>query len=151
MLCDRFFDGGTTLAEEQELYAFFSEAAALPGDLQDLRPLFVDMAALPQVYADPLQPRAATTVALSPKARRRWMPWAAAAAVALLLASGALLLFRRSQPAVAAGDEELVAYIYGERTTNPAVVLAEMQATMVALQGNGSDEVGEQLKAMFEY
>ena len=47
-------------------------------------------------------------------------------------------------------DDELIAYIYGQRTTDPAVVLAEMQTTMVALQGDGSDVVEEQLKAMFD-
>ena len=41
-------------------------------------------------------------------------------------------------------------YIYGQRTTDPAVVLAEMQTTMVALQGDGSDVVEDQLKAMFD-
>lgn len=160
-LCNRFFDGDTTLAEEQELYAFFSKTAALPADLQELRPLFTDMAALPQAYADPLQPHvetlaspeqhcpAATTIALPPKGRR-WMSWVAAAAVVLLIVGGALLLFRRSQPAVGTADEELVAYIYGEYTTDPAVVLAEMQTTMMTLQGNGTDVVEEQLKAMFD-
>ena len=63
---------------------------------------------------------------------------------------GAMLLFNRSQTTVSDESEELIAYIYGQRTTDPAVVLAEMQTTMVALQGDGSNVVEEQLKAMFD-
>ena len=82
--------------------------------------------------------------------RRRWLPWAVAAAITVLLMGGATLFFNRSQTLVSDEGDELIAYIYGQRTTDPAVVLAEMQTTMVALQGDGSDVVEDQLKAMFD-
>ena len=142
-LLDRFFDGETTLSEEQELYDFFREASDLPDDLASLRPMFL-------AY-DAVQPVASSTQQTKrPAPRRRWLPWAVAAAITVLLMGGAMLLFHRSQPPVSDEDDELIAYIYGQRTTDPAVVLAEMQTTMVALQGDGSDVVEEQLKAMFD-
>lgn len=141
-LLDRFFDGETTLSEEQELYAFFREASDLPDDLASLRPMFL-------AY-DAIQPVALSTQQTKRPTRRRWLPWAVAAAVTVLLLGGAALLFNRSQTSVSDEGEELIAYIYGQRTTDPDVVLAEMQTTMIAMQGNGSDVVEDQLKAMFD-
>ena len=142
-LIDRFFDGETTLSEEQELYAFFREADHLPDDLASLRTMFLAYDAVQSVALSTQQTK-------RPAPRRRWLPWAVAATVTVLLLGGATLLFRHSQVPVNDESEELVAYIYGERTTDPDVVLAEMQTTMIAMQGNGSDVVEDQLKAMFD-
>ena len=142
-LIDRFFDGETTLSEEQELYAFFREAKDLPEDLASLRPMFLAYDAVQSVALSTQQTK-------RPALRRRWLPWAVAAAVTVLLLGGATLLFTRHTPAFPTNEEEYVAYIYGERTTAPHVVLAEMQTTMIAMQGNGSDVVEDQLKAMFD-
>lgn len=139
-LADRFFSGQTTLDEEEQLYAYFSrEPADLPADLRPLRQLFLDLAAVRSVATASQQPR--------PQRRpRRWL--LAAAAVAVVLVGGALLLFSRSAPA-AADDEELVAYIYGQRTTDRNVVLGEMEHTLATLTTGEEHVVEEQLKAMF--
>lgn len=140
-LLDRFFDGLTTLDEEQQLYDYFGQPQdSLPADLRPLRQMFVDLAAL-AVGTEPLP------AAEKPRpARRRWV---AAAAIAVLVAGGALLFFRESVPAAPA-DEELVAYVYGLRVTDPDQVLSEMHRTMTAMTvPDGTDEVEEQLKAMF--
>jgi hypothetical protein len=142
-LIDRFFDGETTLDEEQQLYAFFSEATSLPDDLEALRPMFRAYDALQSVSLATQQTR-------RPVFRRWWLPLSVAAGVTVLLLGGAAVLFTRHASPVPAAEEEFVAYIYGERTTDPAIVMAEMQTTMVALQGDGSDVVKEQLKAMFD-
>jgi len=143
-LLDRFFLGDTTLAEEQQLYDYFRQTPVpqLPRDLAPLRDLFLDLQAVR--YAEtPSQPRLQPS---QPRFRRRWL---AAAALALLLAAGALTLFRPTQ-ADADSGEELVAYIYGKRTTDPAVVIGEMQHTMAAMTAEGgADVVEQQLKAMF--
>lgn len=143
-LIDRFFDGETTLDEEQQLYAFFSEATSLPDDLEALRPMFRAYDALQSVSLATQQTKQSVF-------RRRWLPLSVAAGVTVLLLGGAAVLFTRHASPVPAAEEEFVAYIYGERTTDPAIVMAEMQTTMVALQGDGSDVVKEQLKAMFDY
>ena len=142
-LTERFFDGETTLDEEQQLYSYFQQAPEdLPADLRPMRELFLDLQAV-----------AAPTVAEEKQhtgqrqTGNRWR-WAVAAVVAVLLTGGALTLFQRNQQE--ADGEELVAYIYGQRTTDPSVVLGEMQKTMTAMADDGSaDLVEQQLKNMF--
>ena len=136
-LTDRFFDGTTTLEEEQELYHYYRREQALPADLAQLRRLFLDFAAV-QFADEPAAERQAP-------APRRWLRWAVAASAALLIAAGAAVWLNSGQQ----GDDECVAYIYGERTTDRDVVLGEMQKTMAAVADDGSDEVEEQLKMMF--
>lgn len=162
-LLDRFFLGDTTLAEEQKLYDYFRQTPVpqLPRDLAPLRDLFLDLQAVryaatpsqPRLQPSPLQPSQPCLQPSQPRHqpsqprhRRRWL---AAAALALLLAAGALTLFRPTQ-ADADSGEELVAYIYGKRTTDPAVVIGEMQHTMAAMTAEGgADVVEQQLKTMF--
>ncbi len=155
-LLDRFFLGDTTLAEEQQLYDYFRQTPVpqLPRDLAPLRDLFLDLQAVryaatpsqPRLQPSPLQPSQPRHQPSQPRLRRRWL---AAAALALLLAAGALTLFRPTQ-ADADSGEELVAYIYGKRTTDPAVVIGEMQHTMAAMTAEGgADVVEQQLKTMF--
>ena len=136
-LTDRFFDGTTTLEEEQELYDYYRREQALPADLVPMRRMFLDFAAVQ--FADE---QAAEQQVPTP---RRWLRWAVAACAALLIAAGAAVWLNSGQQ----GDDECVAYIYGERTTDRDVVLGEMQKTMAAVADDGSDEVEEQLKMMF--
>ena len=136
-LTDRFFDGTTTLEEEQELYDYYRREQALPADLAQLRQLFLDFAAV-QFADEPAAERQAPTP-------RRWLRWAVAACAALTIAAGAAVWLNSGRQ----GDDECVAYIYGERTTDRDVVLSEMQKTMAAVADDGSDEVEEQLKMMF--
>ena len=67
--------------------------------------------------------------------------------VLLLVAGGAAVWLTNSR--TDDRHEDYVAYIYGERTTDRAVVMAEMQKTMTAMATDGSDSVEEQLKSMF--
>ena len=136
-LTDRFFDGTTTLEEEQELYDYYRREQALPADLAQLRQLFLDFSAVQ--FADE------QTVSVNVNKPRRWLRWAVAASAALLIVAGAAVWLNSGQQ----GDDECVAYIYGERTTDRDVVLGEMQKTMAAVADDGSDEVEEQLKMMF--
>lgn len=134
-LTDRFFDGTTTLEEEQELYDYYRREQPLPADLAQQRQLFLDFAAV----------RFADEQAVNVNNPRRWLRWAVAACAALLIVAGAAVWLNSGQQ----GDDECVAYIYGERTTDRDVVLGEMQKTMAAVADDGSDEVEEQLKMMF--
>ena len=136
-LTDRFFDGMTTLEEEQELYDYYRREQALPADLAQLRRLFLDFAAVQ--FAD--EPAAEQQAPIP----RRWLRWAVAACAALLIAAGTAVWLNNGRQ----GEEECVAYIYGKRTTDRDVVLSEMQKTMAVVTDDGSDEVEEQLKMMF--
>lgn len=135
-LTDRFFEGKTTLEEELELYDFYRREQTLPDDLVPLRHLFLDFAAV-QFSGEQAGQQTPTP--------RRWLRWAVAACAALLIAAGTVVWLNNSQQ----GEEECVAYIYGKRTTDRDVVLGEMQKTMTAVTYDVSDEVEEQLKAMF--
>ena len=138
-LTDRFFAAETTLDEEQKLYAYYRQPAeSLPEDLRQLRPMFLDLAAVaaPAPVAEAKPPRTG-----------RWR-WAAAAVAVVVLAGGALLYQSRHEQTVSDGGE-LVGIVYGQRTTDPAVVLAEMQKTMTAMHADGGDVVERELKAMF--
>ena len=135
-LTDRFFDGTTTLEEEQELYDYYRREQALPAELAQLRQLFLDFAAVQ--FSDEQAEQQAPIP-------RRWLRWAVAACAALLIAAGTAVWLNNGRQ----GDDECVAYIYGERTTDRDVVLGEMQKTMAAVTDDGSDVVEEQLKMMF--
>ena len=136
-LTDRFFDGTTTLEEEQELYDYYRREQALPADLAQLRQLFLDFAAVQ--FGDE------QALNVNVNKPRRWLRWAVAASATLTIAAGAAVWLNSGRQ----GDDECVAYIYGERTTDRDVVLGEMQKTMAAVADDGSDEVEEQLKMMF--
>lgn len=135
-LTDRFFDGKTTVEEEQELYDYYRREQALPSDLVQLRQLFLDFAAVQ--FSDEQAEQQAPIP-------RHWLRWAVAACAALLIAAGTAVWLNNSRQ----GEEECVAYIYGKRTTDRDVVLSEMQKTMAVVTDDGSDEVEEQLKMMF--
>jgi hypothetical protein len=135
-LTDRFFDGKTTVEEEQELYDYYRREQALPSDLVQLRQLFLDFAAVQ--FSDEQAEQQAPIP-------RRWLRWAVAACAALLIAAGTAVWLNNGRQ----GEEECVAYIYGKRTTDRDVVLSEMQKTMAVVTDDGSDEVEEQLKMMF--
>ena len=136
-LTDRFFDGTTTLEEEQELYDYYRREQALPADLAQLRQLFLDFAAVQ--FGDE------QALNVNVNKPRRWLRWAVAACAALLIAAGTAVWLNNGRQA----EEECVAYIYGKRTTDRDVVLSEMQKTMAVVTDDGSDEVEEQLKMMF--
>ena len=85
-LVDRFFDGETTLSEEQELLAWFRDTHELPEDLKPLREMFLDLDAV-QCVALPTQPK--EQVRTHP---RRWAHWSVAAAVAVMVAVPAFLI-----------------------------------------------------------
>ena len=140
-LTDRFFDGKTTLEEEQELYDYYRREQTLPNDLAPLRRLFLDFAAVQ--FSGELAVN--VDVSVNVNKPRRLLRWAVAACTALLIVAGAAVLLHSGQQ----GDDECVAYIYGERTTDRGVVLGEMQKTMAVVADDGSDEVEKQLKMIF--
>ena len=119
LLTDRFFDGMTTPDEERLLYAFFA-SADVPPELEDMREMFLDFAAMEfsdddisaAVPADtaapakPAGPSAATVRRLS-----LWRIVAGAAAVVLLVVGIGLtgdLRERRQLAAVYEGSYMIV-------------------------------------------
>ena len=129
---DRFMAGTATEQEEQQLADYFCSAADVPEEWMSYAILFRGF------QREAIGGGKAKTVTM-----RHWM--AAAAAVVLLIAGGAMIW----QKQLSQSEDECVAYIYGERTTDREVVLCEMQKTMAVVTYDGGDVVEEQLKAIF--
>jgi hypothetical protein len=127
-----FMAGTATEMEEQQLADYFCSATDVPEEWLPYAIMFRGF------WQQTLGKGAAKTVTM-----RRWI--AAAAAVVLLIAGGTMVW----QQQVSQSEDECVAYIYGERTTDRDIVLCEMQKTMTVVTYDGSDVVEEQLKGMF--
>ena len=108
-LTERFFEGETSLAEEQELYRLFREGD-VPEDLLPYKEMFAG-------FEDMSLPR-------QNPSRRRWgKVIGIAASVAVLFAVGTTLLTRNSH-------DECVAYIYGEKCTDKTIVMQQMESAL---------------------
>ena len=131
-LTNRFFQGETTLGEERLLYQLYRRND-VPQDLLPYRDIFLDMAAMEL---------AAKTIPLQKhRFSRRWLM---AASVVLALGLGSILLFQRSQ------QDECVAYIYGKKTTDPAVVMGELERSIISMKADEQqDNVESLLNEMF--
>jgi hypothetical protein len=132
-----FFEGATTLQEEQQLYRYYGGHDVAP-DLQQYAGMFSDMAAiaLPQQHEERQQP----AMTVIHRARRLISIAAACAAVAIIVA-GVVDVW---------GQNECVAYIYGKRCTDKQIVVREMhEALGVVIGSKPAPAVDEQLGNMF--
>jgi hypothetical protein len=108
-LLQRFFDGETSLAEEQELYDLFRDGN-VPEDLLKYKDLFAG-------FEHIRLPR-------QKQSHSNWWRMAGiAASIAILLAVGGSLVSRNS-------NDECVAYIYGEECNDKAIVMKQMESTL---------------------
>ncbi len=149
-LIERFFEGATTLAEERELYAYFSEANVAPS-LEPLRELFGAFADLPTEESVPAPPALTASgeggeapaplemppisetaaQAASPRffASPAWRRAAAGIAAAVVIAGGAGFLMAEHS-----GDDRQAnfceAYVYGHRVTDREAVMREVDASL---------------------
>ncbi len=125
-LTERFFDGETSLAEEQELYRLYHEGD-VPEDLLQYKELFsgFEDIRLPQQKASSHQ--------------WRWII-GIAASITILFAVGTTLLTRNSK-------DECVAYIYGEKCTDQTIVMQHMQSALDEMDNVST--VDEQMRDFF--
>src|SRR3712207_2676071 len=125
-IIERFFDGETSLAEEQVLYDYFAHHE-VPAEMQPLQLMLADMQAIKAPVT--LGCEAPRTAKIKPL-RRQWhktLSLAAAVFAGLIVLS---TWFGHSQ-------ESYVAYIYGQKVTNREAVMQEVHTTMnTMLQGN---------------
>lgn len=129
---NRFMAGTATEMEEQQLADYFNSSTDVP---EEWLPYAIMFRGFRQEAIGGSKVKTVTM--------RRWI--AAAAAVILLIAGGTMIW----QKYLNQTEDECVAYIYGERTTDRDVVLCEMQKTMTVVTCDSSDVVEEQLKGMF--
>lgn len=136
MLEERYFDGTATDEEERLLLHF----AATTTD-----PAFRELqAVLGFVCAERRQSK-------SVRSRRRTAVFRYAAAAAVLLAVGTTAILHT----VSAGsfattpEEDIVAYVGGQRITDEAEIISLMDSTLLAM-GTGTDMADQQLQDMLE-
>ena len=125
-LTERFFDGETSLAEEQELYRLYREGE-VPEYLLQYKELFngFEDIRLPQQKAS----------------SHKW-GWVVgiAASIAILLTVGTTLLTKNSK-------DECVAYIYGEKCTDKTIVMQHMQSALDEMEDVST--IDEQMRDFF--
>ena len=133
-LTERFFQGETTLAEEQQLYQLY-QCEDIPQDLLPYRQMFLDLQAI----------GSETTAKVQPIRSHRIIRWMIAASLALIVGFTTILLFRQHQ------QEECVAYIYGKKTTDINVIMAEMKHSAETMATDPQHDIVEsQLNEMFK-
>ncbi len=134
-LVDRYFEGATTLHEEQELYAFFT-SGHVSDELKPLRQMFLDMCQLQGCEPAPK----ATVVGL--KSRSRWRRVAIAATVAATAGIVAGVWFGHTDST----SYEMIAY--GKHMNDRKAVMSEVNRTLGDTQSSAPN-VGDELKDAF--
>lgn len=137
-LVEKFMNGGTTLSEEHELYAYF-HGSAVADDLQQMRELFLGLEGLESL--DGLGKQQKAEERPKPVARRlRLRPWLTAVAATLLtlIVVSAALYVNHQQ-------NYCEAIVYGQKVTDKTAIRAEMAQTMKAVGIEGDNGVDDQL------
>ena len=98
-LVERFLDGETTLAEEKQLYDYFSQNENVDESLLPYAEYFRDLAVLPSPQKEE-KPRK------RPRWTIRWTQWAVGAAAAVLISLGGMWLYTQQ-------EEQHLAQLYG--------------------------------------
>ena len=165
-LTERFFDGLTTLAEERRLYELYGEAEGLPADLLPLREMMLDLgrldAQIPSTQIPTPNPsRGEGSLKSLPadnatyKTSQTPLPSGGVGGgylgVWLSLAASLLLLFTLGSMWYGYEQQnQCVAYVYGERVTDPSVVLQEMQTALASIDADEATATMEQqMKELF--
>lgn len=148
-LLDRYIDGATTCAEEQQLRQYFrTHADALPDEWKPLRALFLfvdderEALELGEESSDsaleaehPTQTETeqrASFVSIRRRARRTWLAVASVAAVLLLVAL----------PFIKGRGHSAYAIIDGQRTNDQEVVMQEAEAALQEVAIDDEDAFG---------
>lgn len=143
-LTEKFMEGDTTLREEQELYRYFS-GSDVAEDLLPLRPLFIGLAALPDIYSEePAKIKGAMSAKTTERHKGRHARFvqlmlrrAAAAAAVLLLFLGATAVYRSQN------YSEVI--VYGHKSSDAALLHHEIATTMQQLDMQPENSVKAQL------
>lgn len=126
MLTERFFNGQTSIEEEQELYQMFQQAD-LPADLLSLRPLF---AGFRDIQLNQRQ-----------TPRIRWIRLFAVAASIAVVLTATITIMGHDDP------DECVTYIYGKKCTDKAIVMHHMKSDLSEM--SEFNTVDELMRDMF--
>lgn len=143
-LTDRFFDGTTTIQEEKRLYELY-RTETLPDDLAPFREMMLDFASLSENATSTEKVSSVSEkIAIERPMKSRFSTLLAIAASLLLLVGVGLAWYHLDR------NNECVAYIYGERTTDRDIVMREMQTAIASIANDEAEKTAEeQLKELF--
>ena len=146
-LTERFFEGETTLEEEQTLYAYY-KGTDISVELEEYAEVFRDFAALSfdkETTPSYDKNEEKTKAVIGTKSKKLFLRIAVAASVTLLATIGTYHLLSSTS-----SDDECVAYIYGKKYTDPALVNQEMLRAMSEFSVEDDENgVESQLRDMF--
>ena len=129
-LLDKYFEGETSCAEEQQLRSFFTQVR-LPEDLVDYRPIFG--------YLDEESRKAAPRKS-SKAVRIRFVYYAVSGVAASILILLGIFTFNRHT-----GQEMNSAYINGEKYTDIQIVHQQARAALAEVSFSQEDIADEML------
>ena len=140
----RYFDAETTEAEERMLKRFAASPEADGAEWDELRAMMGYATVGKRLHG-----QAATTHTIPLRPRRRWIP--AVAAASILLALVAVPTVKWLTADESAEKDICIAYVNGNRVTDPAQVIQAMHHAMSHVQQvEPMTTVKEQLGNMFE-
>ena len=140
----RYFDAETTEAEERMLKRFAASPEADGAEWDELRAVMGYATVGKRLHG-----QAATTHTISLRPRRRWIPAVAAASILLALAAVPTVKWLTADES--AEKDICIAYVNGNRVTDPAQVIQAMHHAMSHVQQvEPMTTVEEQLGSMFE-
>ena len=139
-LVDRFFEGETTLTEEQRLYRYF-QGDDIAAELLPLREMFVSLGCIGTAPAKQTTSESTAPSRLKVNFRRRII--GVAAAVAVLLAAGTALIHIDHE------QNYCKAYVNDHLVTDQVAIMSSRDATMGDINEAGQTDVDRQLRDIF--
>lgn len=123
-LLEKYFEGATSCAEEQQLKDYFSQEKEIPSHLQAYRDMFVSLALLSDVKRKKEPITIMTPVTTTIHRHRIFMQAAASAAILFCLSVGGGIYYHGKDV------QEGYVIINGERYTDKNLVLSCMESSM---------------------
>jgi len=123
-LLDKYFEGATSCAEEQQLKDYFSQEKEIPSHLQAYRDLFVSLAQLSEMKTKQENKTVLMPVVTTIHRHRLFMQAAASAAILFCLTVGGGIYYHSKDA------QQGYVIINGERYTDKNLVLSCMEKSL---------------------
>ncbi|MDD4636436.1 MAG: hypothetical protein PHI48_03600 [Bacteroidales bacterium] len=126
-LLDKYFEGATSCAEEQQLKDYFSQEKEIPSHLQAYREMFVSLALLSDVKRKKEPIMIMTPVTTTIRRHRIFMQAAASVAILFCLSIGGGMYYHSKDA------QKGYVIINGERSTDKNLIISCMENSMAAV------------------
>ena len=133
-LIDRYFEGDTSIAEEQQIAHFFAQCDDIPDDLRPIRDMFAALSQLQKIES-PVTPITAKTE-IRHRSRTIWMSIASSTAVAASLICGILIFDTNRDVAVSNQAPAIIYHVNGQRIYDHIAAQEATSQTLSILSDN---------------